>query len=62
MKSLMIAVTLASAVLSFAAPMQAATTTPALSLEQMLNGSFDRRGRGCDTAQDIAEKPRCAKG
>ena len=63
MKTLILAASLASAVLSFSAPMQAATQTAALSLEQMLNSSIDRRGRrgGCDTPRDIAEHPRCTK-
>ncbi|MBC7477536.1 MAG: hypothetical protein H7317_05505 [Pseudorhodobacter sp.] len=63
MKTLILAATLASAALSFSAPMQAATQTPALSLEQMLTDSIDRRGRrgGCDTPHDIAEHPRCTK-
>ena len=61
MKTLIVAATLASAILAFAAPMQAASQRSALSLEQQLNGSFDRRGRGCDTPRDIAEHPRCTK-
>ena len=60
MKTLIIAATLASATLSLSAPLQAATQTPALALEQMLNGSLDRHGR-CDTPRDIAEHPRCTK-
>lgn len=58
MKTLIIAASLASALLSLSAPLQAATQTPALSLEQMLDGSVDRRGH-CDTPRDIAEHPRC---
>ena len=62
MKTLILAATIASAALTFAAPMQAATQTPALSLQQMLEGSFDRQGRrACDTPRDIAEHPRCTK-
>lgn len=61
MKTLIIAASLASALLSLSAPLQAATQTPALSLEQMLDGSVDRRGRGCDTPHDIAEHPRCTR-
>lgn len=61
MKILIVAATLASAILSFAAPMQAASERATLSLAQVMTGSFDRRGRGCDTPRDIAEHPRCTK-
>ena len=61
MKAILFAATVASLALTFSAPLQAASLTPAFTLEQMLDGSFDRRGRGCDTPQDIAEHPRCTR-
>ena len=61
MKALIIAATAAAAILSCTAPLQAATHRPALTLDQMLTGSIDRRGGGCDSARDRAQKPRCAK-
>lgn len=59
MKTLILVATLASAAL--VAPLNAATTAPVLSLEQLMTVSADRRGRGCDTAHDIAEHPRCTR-
>ncbi|MBC7735861.1 MAG: hypothetical protein H7245_01245 [Candidatus Saccharibacteria bacterium] len=59
MKTLIIAAILASAILSLSAPLQSATQTPALSLEQQMDGSLARRG--FDTRRDIREHPRCTK-
>lgn len=60
MKTQILAATLASASLAFVAPLHASSLSPVLTLEEMMDQSFDRRGRGCDTPEDIAEKPRCA--
>ncbi|MEO8243741.1 MAG: hypothetical protein ABI832_15675 [bacterium] len=60
MKTILLIATFAT--LSITAPLHAASTTPTLTLEQLLDGSFDRRGRhgGCDTARDRREHPeRC---
>ena len=62
MKALLLIATVAAAAVTFTAPLHAAALSPALSLEQMMNGSTDRHGRGgCDTPRDIAEHPRCTK-
>ncbi|MEO8243743.1 MAG: hypothetical protein ABI832_15685 [bacterium] len=60
MKTLLIAVSLLGAV-TLSAPLHAASQSPALTLEQLMNASVDRRGRGCDTAHDIATKPKCQR-
>ena len=59
MKTLLLIATVAAAEMTFTAPLQAATQTPVLSLEQILVGSLDRRG--CDTPRDIAGHPRCTR-
>jgi hypothetical protein len=59
MKALVLATTLAALSMSFSAPLQAASVAPAFSLELLMDGSFDRHGRGCDSRHDIREHPRC---
>ncbi len=62
MKTVLIAATFAAMSMSINAPVQAAPTAPfAVSLEQIMRGSFDRSGHRCDTPRDIAEHPRCSK-
>jgi hypothetical protein len=59
MKALLLIATVAAAAISFTAPLSAAPVAPALSLEQMMDGSMSRHG--CDTPHDIAQHPRCTK-
>ena len=60
MKSLVVLATLAALSVSIAVPLQAATKGPALTAA-FATLEIDRQGRGCDTAHDIAQKPRCAR-
>ena len=61
MKTLILAATLGSLSLSFSAPVQAAPMTKAVSLEQLLDGSFGRGGHRCDDPAFAATHPRCTK-
>lgn len=60
MKTFAIAAILATLTLSGVAPVQAATVAPGAKA-LLSQTEIDRRGRGCDTAHDIAEKPRCRR-
>jgi hypothetical protein len=59
MKVLLLIATVAAAAMTFTAPLSAAPLSPAMSLEQIMGGSFDRHGGGCDTPRDIRQHPRC---
>lgn len=60
MKSLIFLATLATLSLSIAAPLQAAAKGPVLTAG-FATLEIGRQGRGCDTAHDVGQKPRCAK-
>ncbi len=61
MKAIILAATVAALSVSVTAPLQAASLTPVLSLEQLLNGSFDRGGPRCDNPAYAATHPRCSR-
>ena len=60
MKTFVIAATLVTLTLPALAPAQAAVTAPGIKA-QMSQTEIDRRGRGCDSTRDMAEKPRCKR-
>ncbi len=61
MKTILLAVTVAAMSLTFSAPIQAATSTPALSLQQLMSGSVERGGHRCDNPDYAATHPRCSR-
>jgi hypothetical protein len=61
MKTIVLAATLAALSMTFAAPMQAASSAP-VAMDQSQSATVDRQGRrGCDTPRDIREHPKCTR-
>jgi hypothetical protein len=59
MKSLILAAAVAALSISAVAPVLAATVLPGITAQSQ--DETGRRGRGCDSAHDIKQHPRCTK-